>query len=105
MPVSVEKKMDDVTQQEVPRKRQNDWIDHVKEYKKSHPEVTYKDALKAAGETYTKKPKKEKKSPAERKPNPWMQHIQKFKDDNPNWKDTHSYKEVLQLCKDTYKKE
>jgi len=32
----------------------NKWMDHVKEYKKSHPGISYKDVLKGAKGTYKK---------------------------------------------------
>lgn len=36
------------------KKPANNWIDHVKSFREAHPEVSYKDALKQAKETYTK---------------------------------------------------
>lgn len=36
------------------KKPSNNWIDHVKSFRESHPDVSYKDALKQAKETYKK---------------------------------------------------
>ena len=36
------------------KKPPNNWIDHVKSFREAHPEVSYKDALKQAKETYKK---------------------------------------------------
>jgi len=36
------------------KKPANNWIDHVKAFRESHPDVSYKDALKQAKETYKK---------------------------------------------------
>jgi len=36
------------------KKPSNNWIDHVKSFREAHPEVSYKDALKQAKETYKK---------------------------------------------------
>jgi hypothetical protein len=77
------------------------WIKHVHDYRQVH-DVSFKVALKAAGATYTKV-LKEKKLKEDHKENPWMVHIQQYKSANPQWKDTMSYKEVLQACKLTYK--
>jgi hypothetical protein len=33
----------------------NAWIEHVREYRKKHPELTYPEALKAARDSYHKK--------------------------------------------------
>ena len=76
------------------------WIDHVKAYRAEH-NVSFKAALKDAGATYQKivREKTEKK---DHKPNPWMQHINEYKTAHPGWKDTMSYKQVLQTCKETY---
>jgi ribosomal protein L20 len=76
------------------------WIEHVKAYREQN-DVSFKVALKDAGATYTKiiKEKVEKK---DYKPNPWMQHISAYKNAHPDWKDTMSYKQVLQTCKTTY---
>lgn len=35
-------------------KKSNDWINHVKQFRAEHPEITYKECLKAAKETYKK---------------------------------------------------
>tara|TARA_R110000787_G_scaffold5477_4_gene20033 strand:- start:540 stop:845 length:306 start_codon:yes stop_codon:yes gene_type:complete len=77
------------------------WIKHVQAYRQLHG-VSFKVALTAAGDSYTKvvKVKKEKK---DHKANPWMVHISAYKTAHPEWKDTMSYKQVLQACKLTYK--
>ena len=36
------------------KKTSNNWIDHVKTFRADHPDVSYKDALKQAKETYKK---------------------------------------------------
>ena len=36
------------------KKTSNNWIDHVKIFRADHPDVSYKDALKQAKETYKK---------------------------------------------------
>lgn len=36
------------------KKPANNWIDHVKSFREAHPDVSYKDALKQAKETYKK---------------------------------------------------
>ena len=35
-------------------KKSNLWLDHVRKYREENPEVSYKDALKIAKETYVK---------------------------------------------------
>jgi hypothetical protein len=35
-------------------KASNNWISHVKTYRSEHPEMSYKDALKSASDTYKK---------------------------------------------------
>lgn len=85
-------------------KKQSPWLDHVKAWRTSNPGVSYKDSLKMAKETYTAKPKQEKKDRSQYKANPWMEHINKFKDDNPDWKNKYTYKQLLLYCKNTYKK-
>lgn len=32
----------------------NKWLEHVKEYRKTHPNMIYKDVLREAAKTYTK---------------------------------------------------
>lgn len=32
----------------------NKWLDHVKEFRKTHPNMIYKDVLKEAAKSYTK---------------------------------------------------
>lgn len=39
----------------------NPWLDHVKEFRKSHSNLKYKDVLKEAAKTYTKVGKKSMK--------------------------------------------
>jgi len=41
-------------------KRENPWLVHVKTVRESHPELSYKDILKEAKETYKRKSKKKK---------------------------------------------
>jgi hypothetical protein len=38
----------------------NKWLIHVAQFRKSHPNMIYKDVLKEAAKTYTKVPKKQK---------------------------------------------
>jgi hypothetical protein len=76
------------------------WAAHVKQYRDLH-KVSFKDALKAAGATYVKITK-ERKPKGEYKKNPWMVHISDWKAANPDWKQTLTYKQVLQTCKSTY---
>ena len=38
----------------VSEKKTNDWLSHVKQYREEHPDVTYKECLKLAKETYKK---------------------------------------------------
>jgi hypothetical protein len=82
-------------------KAENPWLSHVKAFKNQHNGMSYKEALSKAGETYKKVVREEKTG--ERKPNPWMQHIEKWKLAHPDWKTTHSYKDVLKICKTDYK--
>jgi hypothetical protein len=82
----------------------NPWLAHVKQFHTAHPELSYKQALKEAKDSYTKVPKKEPTPEGEKKPNPWMQHIANFKKENPDWPQLMSYKEVLIRCKETYNK-
>jgi hypothetical protein len=76
------------------------WATHVKEYRVKFG-GSFKDALKAAGATYTKTPR-QRKLKTEHKPNPWMEHIKLYKAANPTWKADMSYKKVLEECKITY---
>lgn len=78
------------------------WIVHVRKYKQEH-KTSWKIALKEAGATYTKLDTKPKKEKGEWKPNPWIMHIAKWRNENPEWRKTFSYKQVLQKCKETYK--
>ena len=80
----------------------NPWFVHVNEYRGANPGTKYKDALKAAGATYTKKVAVERKATGERKVKPWMVHIDEWKAANTSWKETMSYKDVLKMCKETY---
>ncbi len=38
----------------------NPWNEHVAKFRQSHPEMSFKEALKAASATYKRKPKKAK---------------------------------------------
>lgn len=83
----------------------NPWREYCMKYLKEHPEIkNLKEAMRAAKESggYTKVKKVKKTGP--RKPNSWMEFISQWKKDNPSWKDQYSYKQVLVLCKDAYKK-
>lgn len=79
---------------------QSDWTIHVASYRAEH-NVSFKEALQKAGDTYVKieRVKKDKK---DYKKNPWMVFIGEWIKDHPDWRATHSYKEVLQLCKGLY---
>lgn len=83
----------------IPRKA-GKWSEHVRQYRELH-KVSFKEALKGAGESYVKlvRPKKDRQ---DYKENPWMLHIREWKTANPDWKTTLSYKEVLKTCKETY---
>lgn len=83
-------------------RKENPWLVHVKNYRDSHQELSYKEILQQAKESYTKVPKVEKVGDGERKPNPWMIHIDEWKSANPDWKQSMSYKDVLIKCKETY---
>ena len=77
----------------------NPWLSHVKRFRDEHPELKFKEVLKQAKESYTKKPKVVKPKVE----HPWMAHIAKIKQENPDWKSTMTYKQLLQLAKKTYK--
>lgn len=79
---------------------ENQWLVHVRAYRKEHPSLSYKDTLKGAKNTYTKKPKLEKGA----KPHPWMMHLEELKKADPEWKTKMTYKEFLTHAKTTYKK-
>ena len=85
-------------------RKKNPWLDHVKAYRESHPELSYKEVLQQAKDTYTKV-EPTVKEPGEKRSNPWMEHIAEWKARHPDWKKTHTYKDVLLLCKETYKGE
>lgn len=93
-------------------KKTNLWMEHVKAFKQSHPDMTYKLILQEARKTYTKlkqpiesivksktKAKKTQKS-VTKKPNSWMDHIKQVRVDNPEM----SYKEAMQKAKISYRK-
>lgn len=86
----------------LPERRATSWIQHLRNHIKEHG-GTWKEAMKNAKSTHQKAPAKEKTTGA-RKSNPWMDHVAKWRADNPDWKDKYSYKDVLQLCKATYRK-
>ena len=86
---------------DTPMRTPNPWLQHVNVFRQANPDMSYKQVLKSAGATYTRKPKPEKSG--ERKPNPWMVHINKWKEANPEWRKDYSYKQVLIKCKETYK--
>lgn len=79
------------------------WYDHVNKFKTEHPDMGHQEAVKAAKGSYTKAPKK-KRDASGHKPNAWMVHVADWVKNNPEWRNKYSYKEVLQLCKGTYKK-
>lgn len=80
-----------------------EWYDHVNKFKAAHPDMGHKEAVKEARATYTKAPRK-KRDTSGHKPNAWMVHVADWVDKNPGWRQKYTYKEVLQLCKKTYKK-
>ena len=49
-----ESKPAETTESSPKKKPANNWIDHVKAFREAHPDVSYKDALKQAKETYKK---------------------------------------------------
>lgn len=108
-PVEATKAVEPVVKTEdtkpVAKKTRNygEWYDHVNKYKAEHPDVSHKDAVKEAKATYTKAPRK-KRDTSGHKPNAWMKHVADWVDKNPGWRQKYTYKEVLQLCKKTYKK-
>ncbi len=85
------------------KKETNPWLAHVKAYHKSNSGMTFRQALQQAGATYVKRVAPVR-VPGERKKNPWMEHIKEFKNNNPNWKQDKTYKDVLKECKTTYEK-
>jgi hypothetical protein len=92
-------------------KSTNPWLEHVMQEYKANPGSKFKDALKNAKSTYKKTPKEVKVKKVRIveegeivKLNPWMVHIEKWKNEHPDWKSTMSYKQVLQTCKETYKR-
>lgn len=85
------------------KKSASSWIAHVRAYREKSG-CTFREALKAAKDTYTRKPARVKKDRSEYKPNPWLLHIKKTMKDNPKWKELQSYKQLLVACKATYKK-
>lgn len=82
---------------------QNPWLQHVSQFRTDNPGITYKEALRRAASTYSKKERETKSE--EPKKNPWMEHINSWKSANPDWKNNYTYKQVLQTCKATYNKE
>jgi len=88
-----------------PRKKRNysEWYTHVNKFKAEHPGMLHSQAIREAKKTYTKATKV-KRDTSKFKPNPWILHIRKYMDNNKEWCESHSYKETLQKCKETYKK-
>lgn len=89
-----------------PQKKTRDyhaWYEHVNKFKSEHSGMSHQEAVKAARGSYTKAPKKKRDS-SNYKPNAWMQHVANWTKNNPEWRKKYTYKDVLKLCKDTYKK-
>ena len=91
-----------VVTKESERPVMNVWIQHVKAFQAAHPDKSWKECLGESRASYTPTVKEAKST--EKKENPWMTHIAKFKTDNPKWKESMSYKDVLLSCKATYTK-
>jgi ribosomal protein L20 len=83
-------------------RKESKWLEHVKKFHKLNG-VTFKEALRQAGKSYSKAPRRQRKAKEDYKPNPWMQHIEEFKRITPDWKAKMSYKSLLKECKLTYK--
>lgn len=79
------------------------WYEHVNKFKSEHPDMSHQEAVAAARGSYTKAPKK-KRDTSSYKPNAWMQHVANWTKNNPEWRNKYTYKDVLKLCKATYKK-
>lgn len=79
------------------------WYQHVNKVKNDNPDMKHVDAVRFAKQSYTKAPKAKRDTTGHR-PNPWMKHIKGWMSQNPEWRKTHSYKEVLKKLKLTYKR-
>ncbi len=85
-------------------RKANRWLVFVKAFAVEHPDLKYKDVLSGARPTYVRVAPKQGRVPgAEKKPNAWMQHVANYKNEHPYWKQAHTYKDVLKLCKATHK--
>jgi hypothetical protein len=85
-------------------RKPNPWLTFVKAYALEHKEMSYGDVLKTCKSAYVKVPIVKSRDPnVPRKLNRWMEHINKYKAENPAWKTTNTYKQILQLCKESYK--
>ena len=78
------------------------WIQHVKQFQKEN-NISYKEALSRAAETYTKmEPKIREPKPRSESSGPlssWMSHVKQYASDN-----NVSYKTAMSEAKSTYKK-
>jgi hypothetical protein len=93
-----------VTMKKKSKKRNySEWYTHVKKFKTDNPGMTHSEAVHKAKATYIKTPKV-KRDTSKYKPNPWMVHIKECIKNNPEWRNSYSYKELLKKCKETYKK-
>ena len=72
------------------------WIEHVKAYAAEHG-VAYKDALKSAAATYTKKARQPK--PVRTGPT-WLEHVREYRKKHPEM----SYKDALHNARPSYRK-
>lgn len=93
----------DTKPKKVKSRNYSEWYAHVKKHKDANPGISHTEAVKQAKATYTKTPKV-KKDTSNHKPNPWMNHINEWMDQNPDWRKTLSYKQVLRKLKTTYKR-
>lgn len=81
----------------------NRWAAHVKAFRGQNPNLSFKEVLQKAKDTYTKTVRV-KREPGVRKPNPWMLHVAELRESMKSQDIKMSYKEVLQEAKKTYKK-
>jgi len=82
------------------KSKPNPWMVHVKRVRGDNPGLSYKEVLKTAKLSYTKKDREDKV----KKEHPWLKHLAQIKADEPDWKQRLSYKELLQYAKTTYQK-
>ncbi len=75
----------------------SNWINHVKEFAREN-EISYREALKHAAQTYQKVEKQSKIKNNSSKGN-WIEHVKQYANDNGI-----SYREALKQARKTYHK-